>query len=262
MPYVRPLTMRMSTANGTISLLDESRFYTNSTNESITAESSTQNDEHASGPDALANSGSPSWQNAISASFAQLAVQFQAASHNIATAIPPPPPTASSQYSTPEQNGPALLALTERLEAIEEEQRRLADAINALRNQFLSMNQMKTTDGPESIAPVPSGPSTADLEAIIKTQQEAFKLEQEQLPAKLQNALATKSLSPLKMPPMKNRKQPPNAPATRGEFEHLTKERYEALMQAYGVPISGDINNKRETLRSFLGIPSIPLEKK
>lgn len=85
---------------------------------------------------------------------------------------------------------------------------------------------------------------------------------------------------------MKNRKQPTNAPATRGEFEHLTsmlilytfcrdntliffffpfaraEERYEALMQAYGVPLSGDINAKRETLRAFLGIPSVPLEKK
>lgn len=113
---------------------------------------------------------------------------------------------------------------------------------------------------------------------------------QERLPGRLQNALATKSLSPVKILPMKNRKFPSNFPATRGEFEHLTstytfsfdpaffrflaltgsihsscvsaEERYEALMASYDVPISGDTAAKRETLRIFLGIPSGPLEKK
>lgn len=235
MPYVRPTTMRMSQTNGITSLLEESRY--SSADTSVTAESSTQNDEHPSSP-ALMN-GSGSWQNSISASFAQLAVQFQAASHNIA-AIHVQPASESSD------SGPALLAITERLDAIEEEQQRLADAINELRKQFEIANKKSNINELEPASPIvqaSNGPTTADLEALFKAQQEAFKLEyvfqtankqrcmlsliydrQEQLPAKLQNALATKSLSPLRMPPMKNKKQPTNAPATRGEFEHLTSK--------------------------------------
>ncbi|GJJ09264.1 hypothetical protein Clacol_003486 [Clathrus columnatus] len=253
MPYVRPATMRMST-NGITSLLDESRFYS-SADTSVTADSSTQNDDNASSPGLMNGSGS-TWQNNVSASFAQLAVQFQAASQNIAA------------IQTTPTSEPLLLAFTERLEAIEEQQQRLAGAIEVLREQFESINSNKnapasTVNDVEPASPiVPSGPTISDLEALLKAQQEAFKLDQEQLPAKLQNALATKSLSPIRMPPMKNRKQPTNAPATRGEFEHLTKERYEAMLQAYGIPFSGDITAKRELLRAFLGIPSLPLDKK
>lgn len=72
---------------------------------------------------------------------------------------------------------------------------------------------------------------------------------------------------------MTNGKMPPQFPATRGEFEHLTsklglnkvrvcckliaftEERYEALMKSYDIPISGDTAAKRDALRSFVGIP-------
>ncbi|KAF7800175.1 hypothetical protein EIP86_011422 [Pleurotus ostreatoroseus] len=59
---------------------------------------------------------------------------------------------------------------------------------------------------------------------------------------------------------MANGKTPPYFPATKGEFEHLTKERYEALLKGYGVPLKGDTNAKRQTLREFIGL-SPPSQK-
>ncbi|PSR77464.1 hypothetical protein PHLCEN_2v7895 [Hermanssonia centrifuga] len=54
--------------------------------------------------------------------------------------------------------------------------------------------------------------------------------------------------------PMANGKTPQNFPATKGEFEHLTKERYEFMLKSYGVPIKGDTAAKRQTLREFIGL--------
>jgi len=200
----------------------ETRF---SSVEPSTCDSSTQNDDHSP------SLSSPAWQNRVSASFSQLSKQFQAASQAVST-IPP-----SSDH--------AMVALMERLENIEEGQRTLALEIKTLKEQFL-------------IKPEPS----TDLETSLKEQIELFKLDRDRLPFRLHNALATKSPSPIKMPPMRNGKFPPNVPSTRGEFEHLTKERYEGLMTNYDIPISGDTAAKRESLRAFLGIPSNPPEKK
>jgi len=237
MPYARPATMQSPATNGTTSLLLESRY---SSIRPSTAGSSTQNDEREFQPSTTDN-----WQQNVSASFSQLSLQFQTASQAIVT--------------IPQTSDHALSALNERLNSIEDGQRRLAHEIELLKQKFAALPQCEHNE-PTSTPQTNGG--GIDLEAALKEQLEAFKLVQEQLPARLQNALATKSLSPLRMLPMKNRKLPPNAPATRGEFEHLTKERYEALMVAYDVSFSGDTNAKRETLRAFLGIPALPLDKK
>jgi len=183
----------------------------------------------------------PDWQHNISTSFSQLALQFQAAAQALA-AMPP----SSEQL---------IGLLLERLESIEERQRKLAQDIETLK---ASLNQPVVVQAPQP--PAANGDSTSHLEEALKAQLEAFKLEQERLPARLHNALATKSLSSIKMPPLKSRKPPINSPNTRGEFEHLTKERYEAILLSYDIPPSGDTNSKRELLRAFLGIPATPLK--
>ncbi|KAF8591754.1 hypothetical protein K439DRAFT_1325957 [Ramaria rubella] len=222
--------MHRSTTNG-VSLLSESRFSSGATS---TYSSSTQGDDHSP-------TQSPTWQQNVSASFMQLSKQFQAAAQAVSTV----PPTSDH----------ALSALLDRLENIEEGQRRLGEEIQSLKDQF------EVTRERESAATVVA-PEASDLEVSIKEQVELFKLEQERLHGRLHNALATKSLSPIRILPMRNRKTPTNFPSTRGEFEHLTKERYEALMTSYDIPITGDTNAKREALRAFLGIPTNPPEKK
>jgi hypothetical protein len=81
--------------------------------------------------------------------------------------------------------------------------------------------------------------------------------------------------TPLKAPVGTDGKPPPGFPATRGEFEHITsqcsffpsvwngpliawcdlEERYESILKAYGLPIKGDTDAKREAVRTFVGIP-------
>ncbi|KAI0712898.1 hypothetical protein C8Q72DRAFT_220379, partial [Fomitopsis betulina] len=46
-----------------------------------------------------------------------------------------------------------------------------------------------------------------------------------------------------------------NFPGTKGEFEHLTKERYEHILKSYGQPAKGDTAAKREATRQFLCLP-------
>jgi hypothetical protein len=96
------------------------------------------------------------------------------------------------------------------------------------------------------------------------------------MPARLHNATCNKSPHLIKPPPISPGKAPKNFPSTRGEFEHLTREwsavvelhtikldavcwylgeRYEGILNEYDVKNSGDVNDKRETLRAFLGIP-------
>jgi len=188
-------------------------------------------------------SANPEWQRSVSASFSQLSLQFQAA----AQAVSSIPPTSDQ----------TLMSFMHRLDAIEEGQRNLASQFSYLKEEFASLrSQVSIQPAPVPQAP-PAANGTADWEAALKAQAEEMKLERERLPARLHNALATRSPSSILMPPMKNKKTPPNAPTTRGEFEHLTKERYEALLTLYDVPFSGDTAAKRETLRAFLGLPTI-----
>ncbi|KAH9943634.1 hypothetical protein B0H21DRAFT_823618 [Amylocystis lapponica] len=71
---------------------------------------------------------------------------------------------------------------------------------------------------------------------------------------RLLNATVNVKKGAIKAPVTESGKPPPNFPATKGEYEHMTKERYELIMKAYGLPIKGDTTAKREALREFLGL--------
>ncbi|KIJ34979.1 hypothetical protein M422DRAFT_51728 [Sphaerobolus stellatus SS14] len=202
-----------------------------------TASSYTQRDEEGGSPTLLSPS-TGNWQQTVSNTFSQLSMQFQAAAQAVA--------------SVPVANDQAIASLLDRLSAIEDGQRRLAQELAGLKEDFMVSKQVAPPPPQEA-----NGAEITALQASLKELTDAAKLEQQRLPARLQNALALKAKSPIRMVPLKNGKIPPNSPATRGEFEHITKERYEELLKAYGVPATGDLANKRETLREFLGISSL-----
>jgi len=92
------------------------------------------------------------------------------------------------------------------------------------------------------------------LEGRVEGIVESIKLDQARLYSRLHNACVTLNKHPIKSLPMANGKPPINFPATKGEFEHLTKERYEAILKSYNQPVKGDTNAKREALREFIGL--------
>ena len=148
MPYARPSTMP---PNGVSAL--ESRF--SSAAPSVYG-SSTQNDDRDP-PQTPGTSSSQinntTWQQNVSTSFAQLSRQFQAASQAVAT-IP-----LTSDHVT--------AALMDRLDAIEQGQRRLGQEIESLTEQFQAHRERE--------ASVPD--NTTNLEAALKEQTELYKLE-------------------------------------------------------------------------------------
>ena len=160
MPYARPLTMHVNGAP----VLDSSHF---SSAEPSIYGSSTQNDEHDHEQhQALTASWHPTdngipWPQNVSTSFAQLALQFQAASHAVASI---PPPSSDRQFSS---------ALLDRLDIIEERQKQLGSEIQALQEQFSTLRD-NTTEPP--VVPK-DGNNIAALEASLKEHIETFKLE-------------------------------------------------------------------------------------
>ena len=92
----------------------------------------------------------PAWLHHLGDSFQQLSRQFQAASQAVST-VPP-----SSDHAT--------AALVERLEGIEERQRRLEAELMALKDEL-------------SIKPVQSANSDTDIVAMLKDLADKFKLE-------------------------------------------------------------------------------------
>ncbi|KAN0140269.1 hypothetical protein V8E53_002165 [Lactarius tabidus] len=63
-----------------------------------------------------------------------------------------------------------------------------------------------------------------------------------------QNSRATVTKMPIMALPMASGKPPPDHSRTmKGELEHLTKERYDELLQAYDQPIEGNTAAKRYT---------------
>ena len=153
MPYVRPSTMQDSG----VAVL-ESHF---SSAEPSIYGSSTQNDDRdqpqTPGASWQVNGGSATWQHNVSTSFAQLSRQFQAASQAV-SAMPP-----SSERLT--------ASLLERLDTIEEGQKRLGGEIQSLQEQFITLRESR-----EPPHPAANG-STTTLEASLKDQVELFKLE-------------------------------------------------------------------------------------
>lgn len=92
------------------------------------------------------------------------------------------------------------------------------------------------------------------LEARVEGVVDSIKLDQARLYPRLHNACVALNKHPIKALPMANGKPPINFPVTKGEFEHLTKERYEAILKGYNQPVKGDTNAKREALREFIGL--------
>ncbi|KAH9175712.1 hypothetical protein EDB89DRAFT_1847275 [Lactarius sanguifluus] len=191
------------------------------------------------------------WAGELSASFAIIAEQLQNASRTIATHAPPTSSVAG---------GPAD-HLVARLDAIEQAQERLAVELAALRSLHAGKSRALPNEQflPDAVSSS-SGPSTAsslaDLERRLADVLAVQKLEQDRLYARLHNSRATVYKMPIMALPTASGKPPPNHPNTKGEFEHLTKERYEGLLKAYGQPIQGDTTAKREALRAFLGLPA------
>ncbi|KAL5478784.1 hypothetical protein ACEPAI_2061 [Sanghuangporus weigelae] len=172
------------------------------------------------------NIGDPFWTHRVSASFNAMADQIAAASQAIAQ-IPPLPDTQITQ-------------LQARMEEISDTQEKLQGELEELRQQMRAI-----TEGPEKFQ--------KQLDGFIAE----FRLEQQRLPARLHNALVTVPKGAIKPVADNSGKNPPMFPATRGEFEHLIKERYEGLMKAYGLPIQGDLAAKRNAVRSFIGLPQV-----
>ncbi|VDB88352.1 unnamed protein product [Peniophora sp. CBMAI 1063] len=183
------------------------------------------------------------WPNQLASALSSAGEQLIAASRDIAQA-------SSSPYSAPSGNGPSnadFNSILARLSAIEEGQA-------LLRKDVQDLKSASSAAGPSSAAGLSSS-STGDLEKRIEELQEALRMNQEQLYARLHNARATTNKSSV-MAPATGSKPPAGFPATRGEFEHLTRERYEAILKAYNVPLRGDTAAKKEAARIVLGIPS------
>jgi len=189
------------------------------------------------------------WAARLSTSFSVIAEQLTSASQALA-AVPPSPSTSVS-LST--ENGDAqqwqstdLASLAIRLDKIERSQAELGAQIEALKSQC-SQAQIQSNE---------QAPTLENLEKRINEVMDAVKLDNDRLYARLRNATVTVSKMPILAPPTAGGKPPQNFPATKGEFEHLTKERYEAILKAYGQPIKGDTNAKRQALRVFIGLPA------
>lgn len=176
----------------------------------------------------------PLWPHRLSASFSAMADQIAAASQALALV----PSTAFSGNDMAAE----FAVLKSKLASIESTQERLTSEFAALKEQFTELNTDK-------------GPAIEELEKKLEALKKVVELDQQRLPARLNNSRCTVLNTPLKAPVGTDGKPPPNFPATRGEFEHITKERYESILKAYGLPIKGDTDAKREAVRTFVGIP-------
>ncbi|KZV63437.1 hypothetical protein PENSPDRAFT_211478 [Peniophora sp. CONT] len=190
------------------------------------------------------NTSTPAWPNQLATALGAIGEQLIVTSRDITQA-------SSSSISAAPVAGPSyadLNSILTRLAAIEEGQALLRKDVQDLKSYGSA--------GPSSAA-VSQPASTGDLEKRIEELQEALRLSQEQLYARLHNARATTNKSTIMAPVTAAGAKPPAGfPATRGEFEHLTRERYEAILKAYNVPLRGDTAAKKEAARKTLGIPS------
>ncbi|EIW76873.1 hypothetical protein CONPUDRAFT_168607 [Coniophora puteana RWD-64-598 SS2] len=204
----------------------------------------------------------------LSHTFSVMAEQIAAASQALAAASP--------GLSESAGGGGEVAALRSRLDAIESTQERLGANMEALIDQISKLAASGGRDGGagngvsngvadaaangaheegEGGGEPPKDPAIEALEKKIADLAEVVRLEQERLPARLHNSRATYLKYKIKQPVTANGKPAPNFPMSRGEFEHITKERYEAILKAYGLPLKGDTDAKREAVRTFIGLP-------
>ncbi|KAI9058635.1 hypothetical protein FKP32DRAFT_1596930 [Trametes sanguinea] len=219
------------------------------------------------------------WTQRLSIAFGAIADQIAAASRALATVDVPASPRPTSEAAVARVGDATgvvasvrgeVAALSVRLEGIERAQEALGAQLQAVQDKLAQLQLQRSRDekkdmgggveevgldgAPENV--FKTGPEIAieELQKKLEGIMETIKLEQQRLYARLHNATVTLNKQQIKAPIAANGKIPPNFPSTKGEFEHLTKERYEALLKAYNVPIKGDTNAKREALREFIGL--------
>ncbi|KAI0350518.1 hypothetical protein OH77DRAFT_1463528 [Trametes cingulata] len=218
------------------------------------------------------------WTHRLSASFGAIADQIAAASRALATVEVPIPSASGSGRPRIEDVGgegdaslsAEVAALSARLDIVQRTQEAMGAQLQAIQEKLAQLQvggaRVRGEKDVEEVLAVRDGEGgepefkTASEMAIEELQKkvegviDTIKLDQARLYARLHNATVTVNKHPIKAPVMANGKTPPNFPNTKGEFEHLTKERYEALLKGYNLPIKGDTNAKREALREFIGL--------
>ncbi|KAI0782656.1 hypothetical protein C8Q75DRAFT_727324 [Abortiporus biennis] len=217
---------------------------------------------------------SEQWSHIVSSSLSALASQFSAASLAFAANAVQQDDIGSSQSMVGSDNA----TLKRRIEIIERSQVQLGEALENVRISFerintraISKEKAKEKDGdieeynPDDLHTRVNNlqsriegleSRTEDLEKKVEGIVDSIKLDQARLYTRLHNASVSLNKHLIKAVPMTNGKTPPNFPATKGEFEHLTKERYEQIMKSYNIPIKGsDLNSRREAVREFIGLP-------
>ncbi|KDQ56201.1 hypothetical protein JAAARDRAFT_195391 [Jaapia argillacea MUCL 33604] len=218
------------------------------------------------------------WSQRLSQSLSQMANEIATASQAL-NSMPPPAAQQPSHivYDPSLDSSTASLevdvaALTTKLEAMEVKQDALIREVEGLKDLILSSHPTTngaTTNGAAnghanggengvSENGTPPGVSAyQELEKKVTDALDSIKIEQGRLYARLLNARLSHQKQTIQPILMTNGKVPPNYPVTKGEFEKLTKERYEALLKSYGLPVKGDTDAKREAVRQFLGLPPI-----
>ncbi|KIK17509.1 hypothetical protein PISMIDRAFT_111279 [Pisolithus microcarpus 441] len=219
--------------------------------------------DHQSAPDytALPNAPFPTpytpWPHRLSASFSAMADQIAATSQALAL-VP------STVFGGLEGSND-VVSLKARMDGIERTQGKILTEFEALKVQMTSGETEIKEVGTEAIIEGETGGNEGantvltekieELEKRLNELVDTVKLDQKRLPARLHNSRATSMKAPIVAPATSNGKLPPAFPTTRGEFEHITKERYEGILRAYGQSVKGDTATKREVIREFLGIP-------
>ncbi|KAJ8494819.1 hypothetical protein ONZ51_g2087 [Trametes cubensis] len=231
--------------------------------------------------------GDPLWTYRLSASFGTIAEQIAAASRALAS-VPAGPQAGGAGVVGETGLRAEVDALAKRLEGIERAQEAMSAQLKGVQETLgrlqLSEARARThkeeekghqdnvtveevvvasrdgpggdnaTGGSEGEFKSPVEIAIEELQKKVEGVIETIKLDQARLYARLHNATVTVNKMAIQAPIMANGKTPPNFPNTKGEFEHLTKERYEALLKGYNLPIKGDTNAKREALREFIGL--------
>ncbi|KAI0369585.1 hypothetical protein BV20DRAFT_1036469 [Pilatotrama ljubarskyi] len=216
------------------------------------------------------------WTHRLSASFGAIADQIAAASRALATVeVPVPVPSGSARPRIENVGSEAdaglsaeVAALSARLDSVHRTQEAMATQLQAIQDKLAQLQaggaRARGEKDVEEVLAVRDGEGgepefkTATEMAIEELQKkvegviDTIKLDQARLYARMHNASVTVNKQPIRAPVLANGKTPPNFPATKGEFEHLTKERYEALLKGYNLPVKGDTNAKREALREFI----------
>ncbi|PCH43312.1 hypothetical protein WOLCODRAFT_103389 [Wolfiporia cocos MD-104 SS10] len=206
------------------------------------------------------------WPQRLSASFSSIAEQISAASAALAALDVAVSAPAVAGGDTDVAR--LVAGLSSRLDGIERTQVQLGQELDAVRGQVERLQGHEQEHGREhetitvieepreGVEPEPDlRVIVAELQKKVEGIQETVRLNQAQLYARLQNAVIINKKSAVKPLVMADGKTPSNFPGTKGEFENMTKERYEYLLKSYGQPIKGDTLAKREAVREFLGLP-------